>query len=320
LLGNGFGVNQDSYQIDTLIRELGLELTVAVNEPRFSLMRRALDMLEKISAFDPDLVLVVGLHSCLAQALYAVRPVLALGVNSIASMLPADVWLAARADAGNHPWGARMPASQPWHHPWRLSRKSLLANLSRAELGLPEDALVLISSAWCLPITVAPEWLDAMAAFLRQHPQVVWVLLRSDDGLAASLQHLPDGQLHLLPGTDNVMGVLACCDIYVNPPRMGGGFAVADAMAAGLPALCFADSDGGDKLGSAGPLAHDLGDYFSLLQQWVRDPALRLELGARMRQQFDQQLDLAHAGPSVLGAGQAALSRFQARTGAAVEA
>ena len=315
LLGNGTGMSGDSYQLAPQIQALGLDLTVAVSDPRFSLLRRSIDMMTQITAFDPDLILLVGFHSCLAQALYAVRPVLALGVNSIAPMVPADVWLSSRSDANAQVWCPHLPSSQIWHHPYRVPRKLPLATLNRTDLGLPQEAVVCISTAWASPIKLPAAWLQGMAAFLQQHPHVIWVLLGSDASMDVVLNELPSGQLRLLPGTENVMGVFACCDVYVNPPRMGGGFAVADAMAAGLPVLSFTDSDGGDKLkGLVGTLGvADTSGYFATLSAWVHNPALRLQLGAQCRQEFDTQLDLACAGPSWLQACELALARYRHR-------
>ena len=39
-------------------------------------------------------------------------------------------------------------------------------------------------------------------------------------------------------------------DTCVNPPRLRGGFSVAEATALSLPVLSFVCSDGGDKLGA----------------------------------------------------------------------
>ena len=48
----------------------------------------------------------------------------------------------------------------------------------------------------------------------------------------------------------DISGIPCLSDIYVNPPRLSGGFSVAEATALSLPVLSFACSDGGDKLGA----------------------------------------------------------------------
>ncbi len=311
LLANGTATGSDTCQLEALIKQRGLNLTLAVSDPRFSLMRRMSDMMTQMGAFDPDLVLFVGFHSSLIQALYAQRPILVLGVNAIAPIVPADVWLAARADAKADTWLPHVPASQVWHHPWRVHRKVPLARLTRADWGVDDKALVLVSTAWAAPVKVVASWLQAMDAFLQQHPTAIWILLGCDDSMKAALQMLPAQQLRLLPPTENVMGVFACCDMYVNPPRMGGGFAVADAMAAGLPVLSFANSDGGDKLGAA--TCADEASFFATLVNWVGNAGLRAQVGAQMRTRFDESIDLAQAGPSLTKAYEAALAHYQQR-------
>jgi glycosyltransferase involved in cell wall biosynthesis len=311
LLGNGCTTGTGSYQLEALIRERGLNLTVGVSDPRFSLMRRMSDMMAQLCAFDPDLILFVGFHSSLIEALYAQRPILVLSVNAIAPIVPADGWLAARADARADIWLPHVAACPILHHPWRVHRKLPLATLARADWGVDDNALVLISTAWAAPIKVAASWLQGMATFLQQHPAAIWVLPGSDERMQAVLQALPAQQLRLLPATENVMGVLACGDIYVNPPRMGGGFAVADAMAAGLPVLSFANSDGGDKLGSAA--CADEERFFATLANWAGNAGLRTQVGAQMRQMFDANIDLARAGPNLALAYDAALAHYQQR-------
>ena len=311
LLGNGFENQITTFELEPVMRERGLNLAVTLGDAQFSLLRRTLEMLEQIKQFDPDLVLIIGLHSCLAHALYQVRPVLAMGVNSIAPMLPFDAWLAARPDALARPWGDYFPAGLVWHYPYRLHRKPVTHTVTRSELGLTAHAVVLVSSAWYLPLQIDEAWLKRMVALVQQHTNVVWLLLGSDSVLQAPLQALSAQQLRLLPFTGNVMGVFACCDIYVNPPRMGGGFAVADAMAAGLPAVSFADSDGGDKLGAAE--SPDEASFFATLLNLIHDAGLRAQVGAQMRARFDQCIDLAQAGPGMASACQAALAHYQQR-------
>jgi glycosyltransferase involved in cell wall biosynthesis len=94
--------------------------------------------------------------------------------------------------------------------------------------------------------------------------------------------------------------VLSVCDIYVNPPRMGGGFSVAEAMAAKLPVLAFGGSDGGDKVGALA-LA-DSGAYMERLAALTENSALRSEMGHALHARFVERFDLEASGPSLIGA------------------
>lgn len=294
-------------------RNLPLPLSFQLADERLSLIRRWRALLDQLTQFDPDLVLFVGLYSPLIEMLYRSRPVLALSVQSVAPLVPADVRLAADpAQAAGASWLPEFPAAEQWYYPYRIPPGEPQAALSRAGLGLPDTALVIVSVGYRLRDEVAGDWAARMVSLLAARPDVCWLLVGCGDPLPASLQALPPGRARVLPHQANVQGVLACCDIYVNPPRMGGGFSVAQAMAAGLPVLSFTGSDGGDKVG---PYAvPDSDSYFSTLQLWLDDGAARAERGGVMRARFAGTLDLTQAGPSLMGACAAALAHFQRRT------
>jgi len=98
----------------------------------------------------------------------------------------------------------------------------------------------------------------------------------------------------------------------VNPPRVGGGLSVAEAMAASVPVVSLADGDGGSKLG---PLAAPEPEtYFAQLRQLVTDAGARAEAGAAARARFVTILDVGASGPSLLAACASAIERFAART------
>ncbi|MES2115876.1 MAG: glycosyltransferase [Pseudomonadota bacterium] len=293
-------------------------LNIHMADERLSLMRRWGGLLDRLVQFDPDLILFVGLYSPLLEVLYRQRPVLALSVQSVATIGPVDVRLAAdpqqTADGGAS-WAPHFPVAAPWHYPYRVPPEPAQPPLSRATLGLPEGALVIVSVGYRLREEIAGHWAARMVQVLLARPDVFWLLVASGDPVPAALHGLPQGQVRTLPHQSNLPGVLACCDIYVNPPRMGGGLSVAQAMAAGLPVLSFGGSDGGDKVGAAA--VPDSEQYVATLQAWLADPAARTACGAAMRERFASTLDLRLAGPSLLAACDAALAHFQRRTTAA---
>ncbi|MBA5688557.1 glycosyltransferase [Rugamonas apoptosis] len=290
-------------------------LTIHLADQRLSLLRRWRGVADRLNRFDPDLVLFVGLYSPLVDVLYRSRPVVALSVQSVAPVVSADVWLAAdpaQAAAAGASWQPEFAAAAPWHYPYRIPPGAALPPLSRAGLDLPDTALVLVSVGYRLREEVGGDWAAHMVDLLAARPDVVWLLVGCGDPLPASLQGLPPGRVRVLPHQANLDGVLACCDIYLNPPRMGGGFSVAQAMAAGLPVLSLGGSDGGDKVGRYAQCDSD--SYFATLRHWLDDAGARAERGAVMRTLFRNTLDLRQAGASLMGACQAALASFQRRT------
>lgn len=284
-------------------------VTLSVADSRFSLRRRWQDMLPLLAEFDPDAVLLVGLYSPMAAALHALRPVVALNVHGVAPIAPADVWLsAAGADEMQQAarvWGDAFPPPQPRFHPWRLAGAAdiMATSTSRSRLGLDDDALLWITVGFRLEHEIAGEWAKRMLDALAREPRAVWLLVGGNGALPSALRAAAGAdpaiaaRLRTLATRSDVPDLLRLSDISVNPPRMGGGFSVAEAMAAGLPVLAFAGSDGGDKVGDQAVQGMDA--YFDRLAALSANPELRAEAGDALRRRFAAHYDLAASGPAL---------------------
>lgn len=278
------------------------------------LMQRWQAALADIAAFDPDLVLLIGLNSPLIAPLFALRPVLGLCVHATAPMAETDVWLSSNPALANSlatPWQPAFVPGLAHYHPFRVSLKAATQPRTRAEFGLSDDHLALVCAGFRLGSEIHGEWAARMVALLQANPQLVLMLVGGNGGLPPALAAVAPAQLRVLGHQADLRSILRCCDVYVNPARVGGGFSVAEAMAEGLPALALADGDGGDKLGPFGTA--DLNDYFDRLHALLADPALRQQYGAQLQQRFNSALDVAQSGPSLLAACELARQRFQAR-------
>lgn len=297
---------------------LGARLPAGVNawisDAQLSLTARWRQMLALLRDYDPDLVMFVGLYSPLLQPLYEARPVLALCVHAVAPMAPADVWLAADAQLAGRAgqaWGDALPPAWGHHHPFRVQLKPEPAPLARAELGLQDDSLVLVSVGARLATEIDGAWARRMLDVLERHPRAVWLLAGGAGAVPAALQAAAPGRIRTLAHRDDLRAVLRCCDIYVNPPRVGGGLSAAEAMAEGLPVLALAGADAGSKLGALAQPDDEA--YFAALDALLADAALRHATGAALRRHFADTLDLAQSAPSLRAACELALERYQLR-------
>jgi glycosyltransferase involved in cell wall biosynthesis len=288
----------------------GVRMTVS--DSRFSLPGRWRNLFPALAAFDPDVIFLVGLFSPLAAALHTVRPLVGLSVNTVVPIAPLDVWLTADADAHTGDfWSKTFPAPQGVFHPYRIRRSTQAHAVTRVELGLDEAAVVWVSAGFRLEHEIRNPWAERMLQLMEIHPQVVWLLVGGEGKLPKALAQAPPGRVRVLATRNDLPGILRIGDIYVNPPRMGGGISVAEAMAEGMPVTALAGSDGGDKLGELA-LA-DLDAYDERLAALTGSAQLRADLGAALRQRFDQRLDLAASGPALLQACHQAAGLARAR-------
>ena len=288
---------------------------VTLGDPRYSMMRRWQRMLAEVTAFDPDLVFFIGLYSPLLKPLYAARPVLGLSVHAIAPMAQVDVWLTATpslAGQWSAPWGPKVPPAWGHYHPYRIALKPAGEAISRSSWAIPEESVVLVTVGARLVHEIGGEWAARMARSLDRFAGVVWVLVGGDGVLPPALRELPSDRVRVLGHSENLRGILRCCDIYINPPRLGGGFSVAEAMAEGLPVVTFADSDGGNKVG--GSAVGSMDAYFDRLETLLDQPVLREQDGAAMKNLFSDTLDLFRSGPSLWEACEQTVRLFRERT------
>jgi glycosyltransferase involved in cell wall biosynthesis len=197
------------------------------------------------------------------------------------------------------------------YHPWRVKRSRKQWPVTRAELGLGAAAVVWVTAGFRLAHEIKPEWADRMLHLMSRHPDVVWLVIGGEGKLPQALQQAAPGRVRALATRSDLSGILRICDIYVNPPRMGGGLSVAEAMAESLPVVSRAGSDGGDK---AGELAlPDMATYMERLAALTENPALRAETGQALRRRFDEHFDLDASGPALLAACRQAAELASAR-------
>ena len=253
-------------------------------------------LLQQIQGFAPDAVLFIGPYSPLLFALHQRYPTVGLGTNAVAPVGPLDVWLAPQASL-QASWRPTFDARDIVAYSHRLSLLPAKQARNRQALGLPANAVVWVTTGSRLAREISPAWRDSVLAALARHPECHWLVVGQ-----AQVADLPSNhpRVHVQGFDVELPSLLKACDIYLNPPRLGGGHTVACAMAQGLPVLSLPGSDGGDKVG---PWAQaDLRQYFLALEQLSSQAAARQQLGQHLRQRYFDTFDLAAGAPTLLAA------------------
>lgn len=273
--------------------------TYTVRRPNmgFSMHARSLAVLDSVAEFAPDVVFFVGAHSPLVWPLHANWPTVGLGTNSVAPLVPMDVWLAPSAEQPS--WGGDLGDPARVVHTQRLRLEVSNAVVSRAALKLPAQAPLWLTSGSRLTTEITPDWCAAVLTALERHPTAHWVIVRSGAALPACVP-TDHARIHVLAFQTELAALMRECVVYLNPPRMGGGQSVALAMLHGLPCLSLVGGDGGDKLGAMA--SADLSGYFATLDLWMAQGAAREQAVAAQRLRVEQLFSVAGSAPRLLEA------------------
>jgi glycosyltransferase involved in cell wall biosynthesis len=283
---------------------------VMFSDPRFSIAARWKAISRQIGAFQPDVILFVGLWSPLVWLLRESFPVLGMSLHAMPPLAPVDIWLAANP-GGDMNWPG-MP--EPQHHPFafRFWPSEPGDAASRSTVGVPQDAVLLVTTGHRLHLEMPAAWCAQVVGLLDENPQAHWLLIGLQPQHHTKFLGL-HARVHVLPAQEDLAPWLRLCDVYVNPPRVGGGASVAMAMGLGVPVVSRTGGDGGDKVGDFAASSPEA--FRARLKEWIADAPLRRQAGQSLQAKFRDELDLSapEAGRRLLLACELAQRAFHAR-------
>ena len=306
-------LGQVAVEAESLVLNVPGSMQIVLPNVDLSLRCRFEQVLAAIHDYQPDVVIFVGFMSPLIYSLYESYPVVGLSIHALPPIAPVDVWLNADPKGNAATW-QDLPTPHMAHYPFRFWSKGKATPVDRTQWQIPASAVMLITTGSRLDTEMPVWWADRMLAFLEAHQDVHWLLVGVPDGWQHSSLSA-HSRIHGITKQLALEAWLAACDIYINPPRIGGGATVAMAMEQGLAVLSLANSDGGDKLGRWAAASVDA--YFDQLSTWVGDSTLRQQVGAALKARFDERLDVSstQAQDGLIDACRAAMVSFNLRTG-----
>lgn len=288
--------------------------SIYITDPKLSLLSRWQESFRSILAYEPEFILFVGCFSPMVEVLSDVYPILAINVFSMAPMVSCDTWLCAddtlnedRKQLPDHP-----TLGLPYYYPHRVIAKQMTPLHEFSGLRFDQETLVLISIGARLDLEIEGEWAASMCQLLLEVPSIRWVLIGGEGKMPQALSHTTNNRILILPHVSEILTYLSAADIYVNPPRIGGGFSVADAMSVGLPVVSFRDCDGGCKIGDESVETQDA--YFKKLSELIQSQTQRREIGEKLKNKFLAEICISNAAPALARAIEQCHSEFVGRT------
>jgi glycosyltransferase involved in cell wall biosynthesis len=165
--------------------------------------------------------------------------------------------------------------------------------IPRESLSVTQDTVLLVAVGNRFPTELDQRFVDLVTAILAAAPNATLLLAGVDTEVAALRFNgaaLRPGQVRGIGHCNDLRGLFAVADIFVNPFRTGGGTSAQTAMAEGLPVVTLAMGDVGAVAGPelASPDADAFRNRLVLLigdaEARTRESARSL---ARIRERFD---------------------------------
>lgn len=162
--------------------------------------------------------------------------------------------------------------------------------LTREVLGLPQNRFLLSVVGIRLDSDVTEEFVSGLKEVFVHGCHIVFAgYFDKYEEMCTRIPELKEHSTYVGYQND-ILALQEICDLYVNPPRVGGGFSVAEAFCKGKPAVTLPY---GDVAASAGPefWVTDLRDMVNTIIRYVEDSdfysAQSQKALARSRELFD---------------------------------
>jgi glycosyltransferase involved in cell wall biosynthesis len=194
---------------------------------------------------------------------------------------------------GSKPTGADMSATEQ------------AAPFARAEIGIPEDHVVLGTVGNHLTHRMSERFCHTVANVLRQRPKTTFVVIGSGDfanqarwfgdDLCSGTNGQP-AQVRFTGPSSQIPRWTKTFDIYVNSYPEGGGYSIADAMAGACPVVAMAVDDSSLALAAKVWIGDDnivtpaTDEAFAArLRTLIDDPDQRTDMGQHLYQRYKDE-------------------------------
>jgi glycosyltransferase involved in cell wall biosynthesis len=173
----------------------------------------------------------------------------------------------------------------------------------RRELGVPQDALLILSIGNLKPQKNPAHFIAAAKRLAGSHKKAVFMLVGGGEGLQAARDQAKEADLEqrlLFPGwRRDTAEILAAADIFALTSLWEGlPRSLVEAIRTGLPSVCYKTDGVADLLydGTNGYAVEpgDLDTFCLRLKELIEDPALRAEMAAKAAGADLAEFDIDH--------------------------
>ncbi len=217
-------------------------------------------MLDLIHAYNPYFVLAAGINNPIADVVgkFTTEAFLAMAVNCPIS--EGEILLRLGRKGAEEEAGYEKEISEGQRQVFLKRRLPVVLDgesrpHTRMEHGLPDGKFLAAIVGNRLDMEITEEFAGSMKEALMRFPDVAFVVIGDVGRLKEAFgEESGRGRVYFLGYCKDLVGTYAAVDLYLNPPRSGGGWSAMMALAAGIPAVTLPECD----------VAYNVGDAFTV--------------------------------------------------------
>lgn len=268
----------------------GLPIPFIHLPPGFTDPQMAADIRDRILALKPDLVLSFGTLCPVSDLCRGLLDVVAIPYGSY---LPFSepTWLALPRPITPQETPALavggLTPEKVIRIEYSYAPPPVVTIRDKAGLGLDDDAILTVIVGLRLGREVTPDFAAALDAAVQAEPRLFFLFVGEMDNYADLVAPHPAlaARSRAHGHETDVMGLMAAADLYINPPRGGGGTSAAYALSCGIPAYSLNSGDVGVVVGPAFHLS-SYADFAPAATRYTDDPDLRAQLQEKAKARF----------------------------------
>lgn len=232
-----------------------------------------INMLLIISEYKPYMILNIGSFNLTADLCSNFVPVAT--VATVPSSLPTT-------KAQFHIIGREIISSDIEHlEKYGFDKRSIISSkftftfkpqthtFTRKDLGLPEDKFLLVLVGNRLTKELTNDFLELLLESTQYNTHIIFIGTFELFNEVSIKNEMFKKNTTNLGTQDDVLAVLECCDLYVNPKRIGGGTSSIEALSKGVPVVTYRYGDvytcAGNEFGV------DDNEMLSIIEKYVND-------------------------------------------------
>lgn len=244
-----------------------------------------LGALEYIREVNPAFVVYVGEQSFFAELVNGLCPVLSVSTTfSALQDTITDFVMVGRSVSEEE--RARASA-EIIETRFTFKLKGKKRDYTREELGLSQDKFVLAVVGMRLDADVSEAFLNAMQPLTEEGCELLFIGKYDSYGMQCERHPWLAEHSVMLGVCEDVTGILQSADLYVNPHRLGGGFSVAEAFDAGIPAVTTGYGDVSVAAGEAF-CVNDYTEMVETIRKYRRDAEFYREQQANAKRRLGE--------------------------------